>query len=133
MAYLDFTEMPAWQLAAEVVKEVYDLSALLPRSEDYALRGQVREAAIGMTGNIAEGFGRLYGKDKTNFYLYARGSSYEVRSHLLVGHKVGYFTLDAISSINAKCLKVVEELNKIIKNLSSTPSGSSNKNSTAQP
>jgi four helix bundle protein len=121
MACLDFTEMPVWQLAAEIVKEVYELSASLSRCEDYALRGQVREAAVSITGNIAEGFGRAHGKDKSNFYLYARGSSYEVRSHLLVGNKVGYFTTNEISSINAKCLKVVEELNKIIKNLSSTP------------
>lgn len=119
MAYLDFTEMPVWQLAAEIVKDVYDLSSKLPRCEDYALRGQVREAAVSVTGNIAEGFGRLHSKDKSNFYVYARGSCYEVKSHLLIGHKVAYFTSDEISPINLKCARVIEELNKIIKNLSS--------------
>ena len=39
MAYLDFTEMAVSHLAAEIVKNVYDLSATLPRSEDDALRG----------------------------------------------------------------------------------------------
>lgn len=119
MAYNDFTEMPVWQTASEVVKEVYDLSAKLPRSEDYALRGQVREAALSISGNIAEGFGRAHNKDKANFYVYARGSSYEVKSHLLIGCKVSYFTMDEVTPINAKCSKVIEELNKIIKSLSS--------------
>lgn len=121
MAYHDFTEMPVWQLAAEVVKEVYDLSAKLPRCEDYALRGQVREAAMSITGNIAEGFGRLHGKDKANFYVYARGSSYQVRSHLLAGNFVNYFTADEISPIDSKCQSIIEALNKIIKTLLPPP------------
>ena len=118
MAYYDFTEMPVWQLAAEIVKEVYELTTKLPKCEDYALRGQTREAAVSITGNIAEGFGRYHAKDKTNFYLFARGSSFEVRSHLLVGTIVSYYTNIEIDSINQKCLKVIEELNKIIKGLS---------------
>lgn len=118
MPYYDFTEMPVWQLAREIVKEVYTITNILPRSEDYAMRGQTREAAVSITGNIAEGFGRAHQKDKINFYLYARGSSFEVRSHLLVGVTVAYYTEDEIASINTKCLKVAEELNKIIKGLS---------------
>ena len=118
MAYHDFTEMPVWQAASEVVKEVYNLSAKLPRCEDYALRRQVREAALRLTGNIAEGFGPAHSNDKSSFYVYARGRGYEVRSHLLAGNKVNYFTQDEISPINTKCLKIIEELNKIIKNLS---------------
>jgi four helix bundle protein len=119
MAYFDFTEMPVWQLAMEIVKEVYALTAKLPRSEDYALCGQTREAAVSVSGNIAEGFGRAHQKDKINFYHYARGSSFEVRSHLLVGNQVGYYTIEEVKSLDIKCLKVAEELNKIIKGLSS--------------
>ena len=118
MAYFDFTEMPVWQLSMEVVEEVYSLTTKLPKCEDYALRGQLRDAAVSIPGNIAEGFGRAHSKDKTNFYLYARGSSYEVRSHLIVGVRVNYFTADEIASLNSKCLTISEELNRIIKNLS---------------
>jgi four helix bundle protein len=117
MVYLDFTEMPVWQLAAEIVEEPYVLAAKLPRCEDYALRGQVREAALSRTGNIAEGFGHAHNKDKPNFNVYDRGSSYEVNSQLLTGHKVAYFTFGEISPMNTKCEKVFEELNKIIKSL----------------
>jgi four helix bundle protein len=122
MAYYDFTEMPVWQLAMDVVKEVYDLTSKLPRSEDYALRGQTREAALSTTANIAEGFGRLHAKDKINFYTYSRGSCFEVRNHLIAGVQVRYYTQQEIDSLNVKCLKVTEELNKIIKGLSFSPS-----------
>ncbi len=117
MAYHDFTEMPVWQLCSEIVGEVYELSAKLPKCEDYALRGQVRSAAVSITGNIAEGFGRGHTRDKIHFYLFSRGSAYEVISHLLMGVRVKYFSNEEVSTINAKCSRVVEELNRIIKGL----------------
>lgn len=119
MPYHDFTEMPVWQLATEVVKDIYMLTDKLPKREDYALCGQMRDAAVSISGNIAEGYGRWHKKDKMNFYYYSRASACEERSHLICGNKVGYFTEDEIFPIDRKCKQVVEELNKIIKGLSS--------------
>ena len=121
MPYNDFTEMPVWQLALEIVKDVYKLTEKLPKREDYALCGQLREASVSIAGNIAEGFGRGHKKDKINFYFYSRGSACEVRSHLYSGTGVGYFTDDEIDHTCIKCKKVVEDLNKIIKGLNSQP------------
>ena len=84
MQYLDFTEMPVWQKANEVVEQVYAVCSRLPRSEEYALSSQLKRAALSITANIAEAFGRSHSKDKTNFYYNARGSAFEVRSHLIV-------------------------------------------------
>ena len=70
MAYNDFTEMTVWQLAMEIGKDVYAISEKLPKREDYALCGQLREAAVSIAGNIAEGFGRWHKKDKINFYFF---------------------------------------------------------------
>lgn len=118
MPYHSFSEMPVWQLAMEIVGDVYSLTEKLPKKEDYALCGQMRKAAISIAGNIAEGFGRRHTKDKINFYYYSRGSAYEEMSHLLCGEKVNYFTKEEIIPINNKCKTVIEELNKIIKGLS---------------
>ena len=120
MAYNDFTEMPVWQLGDQIVGEVYRLTDALPKREDYALCAQLRNAAVSITGNIAEGFGRGHTKDKINFYYFSRGSAYEVRSHLLSGKTAGYFSQEQIQFIQAKCLSVIEGLNKIIKGLSSS-------------
>ena len=67
--------------------------------------------------SIAGGFGRGHKKDKINFYFYSRGSCFEVRSHLYSGKTAGYFSVEQIKPIGEKCMKVVEELNKIIKGL----------------
>ena len=119
MPFNEFTEMPVWQLASEIVEDVYKLTEKMPRREDYALCGQLRKAAVSIAGNIAEGFGRGHTKDKINFYYFSRGSASEVRSHLLSGTKVSYFTSEETKAIHDKCKRVTEELNKIIKGLSS--------------
>lgn len=107
-------------MAEKVVEVIYKLTEFLPKREDYALCSRLRRAAMSITGNIAEAFGRGHTKDKINFYYYAGGSVYEVRSHLLRGVKAGYFANDNIELIQQDCKKIVEALNKIIKGLSSS-------------
>lgn len=119
MPFHDFTEMPVWKSADEIVEDIYKLTDSLPKREDYALCSQLRDAAISIAGNIAEGFGRGHKKDKINFYFYSRGSCYEVRSHLYNSRKVAYYTTEQIGPIDKKCRKVIEDLNRIIKTLRS--------------
>ena len=117
MAFRDFTDMPVWQLANEIVGDIYTLTTSLPKTEEYELKSQLRQAAISITSNIAEGFGRSHSKEKKHFYLYSRGSCHEVRSHLFCGQGIGYFSESEIVSISEKCKKVVEELNRIMSRL----------------
>ena len=42
MPYNDFTEMPVWQKEDEIVGEVYKLTEILPKREDYALQSAKR-------------------------------------------------------------------------------------------
>ena len=83
--------MPVWQKAHKLAIEVFNLTINLPRSEDYGLTSQIRKSSNGAPACISEGFGRKTKRDKSNFYIIARGSSYETQNHLLYGNKVGYF------------------------------------------
>ncbi|WP_416338477.1 four helix bundle protein [Lentimicrobium sp.] len=83
--------MPVWQKAHQLSIEIFKISSTLPRSEDYGLTSQIKRSSNSVSGNITEGFGRSTKKDKANFYIIARGSSYETQNHLLYGRKVGYF------------------------------------------
>ena len=79
VGYKHFTEMPVWQRAHETVLLVYKLTGDFPESEKYALTSQMRRAAVSITSNIAEAFGRRTSKDRVRFYMHARGSCYEVQ------------------------------------------------------
>ncbi len=72
-----------------------------------------------MTGNVAEAFGRKTNKDKSSFYLIAKGSAFETQSHLFYGQNVGYFDLEKIEQINNEYNNLIHELNKILKTLNS--------------
>lgn len=54
------------------------------------MTSQIRRAALSVPANIAEGFGRYHYLDKAKFYLNARGSLYELKSHLLIAQELGY-------------------------------------------
>jgi len=117
MIYKSFTEMPVWQKAHKLADEVFNLTVTLPRSEDYGLTSQIRKSSNGVAACIAEGFGRSTKKDKSNFYIISRGSSFETQNHLLYGNKVVYFDSIITERLFQEYNELIYELNKLIKSL----------------
>lgn len=109
--------MPVWQKAHELSAEIFKLTLILPRSEDYGLTSQIRKSSNGVSACITEGFGRSSKKDKSNFYVIARGSAFETQNHLLYGNKVGYFESQITNRLFEEYNELIHELNKIIKSL----------------
>ncbi len=110
--------MPVWQKAHKLAIEVFQLTVGLPRSEDYGLTSQIRRSSNSVPGNIAEGFGRSTNKDKSYFYIIARGSSYETQNHLLYGKDVNYFNDLIVKRLFHEYSEMIFELNKIISSFS---------------
>lgn len=115
--YKDFTEMPVWKLAMDYAVKIFELSANLPKQEDYALTSQIRRAALSISDNIAEGFGRETTKDKKHFYVIARGSALETKNQLIYGIKVHYFNEAIVKELFLLQAQIHFELNKIIKTM----------------
>ncbi len=109
--------MPVWQKAHYLSVEVYNATIDLPRSEDYGLTSQIRKSSNGISACIAEGFGRSSNKDKSNFYIIARGSAFETQNHLLYGNKVEYFENEITKKLFDEYNELIHELNKLIKSL----------------
>lgn len=116
--YKSFTDMEVWQLASNLSVEIFQLTATLPRSEDYGLTSQIRRSANSISANIAEGFGRKTAKDKSNFYVFARGSVFETQNHLIYGQKIGYFDVTITDQTLKQYGNLAHDLNKLIKALS---------------
>jgi four helix bundle protein len=117
MSYNSFTEMPVWQKAHNLAIEVFNLTIGLPRCEDYGLTSQIRKSSNGVPACISEGFGRSTNKDKSNFYIIARGSSFETENHLLYDNKVGYFEQNETKRLCTEYDDLIFDLNKLIKSL----------------
>jgi 23S rRNA-intervening sequence protein len=94
MPYNDFTEMPEWQNADEIVGTVYKLAESLPKREDYALCSQLRNAAVSIAGNIAEGFGRGHKKDKITFISFQEEVVLRCGVIYIVGERLDFFLMN---------------------------------------
>ena len=93
------------------------VTAGFPREEQYGLTSQVRRAAVSISSNIADGFGRQGRRDKAQFYTNARGSLYEVESQFVLGRNLAFLGEDDFREITALVQEIGHELNKLIKTL----------------
>ena len=85
-----FTDLNAWKESHKLVILIYGLTRNFPKEELFGLTSQIRRAAISITSNIAEGFGRQTYKEKTQFYYISQGSLTELQNQLLLARDVGY-------------------------------------------
>jgi|SRR2546421_914421 len=87
-----FEDLIVWQKGIELVKSVYQCTSDGDFKRDFALRDQIRRAAVSIPTNIAEGFERSTRKEYLLFLNIAKGSAGEVRSLLRVALEVGYLS-----------------------------------------
>ena len=87
-----FEEIEAWQRARLLTKEDYECSRSRDFYRDFALRDQIRRAAVSVMSNIAEGFERGGRKEFLHFLSVAKASAGEVEAQLYVALDQAYIT-----------------------------------------
>jgi len=111
----DFTDLEAWQLARELRKRVYELSQKFPTQERAVLTNQIRRAALSVTANIAEGFGRYSFQENLQYCRQARGSAYELRDHLTTALNAGYLSQEVWQAADQFAQRVIQVINGYIR------------------
>lgn len=115
MSYSDFSEMPVWQEAFQLLLEVYKMTKDFPKEEKFGIVSDMRRAANSIVHNIAEGFGRFEARDKTRFYKISRGSCFELMSQLMVSNALSYTGEQPAKQSIRTCRNLIDDLNAIIK------------------
>ena len=77
-----FEDLFIWQKAVEFAKEIYLVTEKKGLKSDYGLKNQMRDSAVSISSNIAEGFECRSRKEYLNFLNIAKGSAGEIRSQL---------------------------------------------------
>ena len=72
--YSGYKNLILWREAKNLVLLVYKITDKFPKSEEFALKSQVRRAVISILSQIAEGWLRNTVKDKLHFLNIALGS-----------------------------------------------------------
>lgn len=73
-----FEDLKVYQAARAFRMRIYKLAKLLPPEEKFALAQQMRRAAVSLTNNIAEGYGRHHWQENTQFCRHTPGSLMEL-------------------------------------------------------
>lgn len=60
MVIRDLKDLIAWQFARTLRMKNYEVSSRFPKVETFAWSSQIRRAAIFVSANIAEGYGRHF-------------------------------------------------------------------------
>lgn len=110
MGVRQFTDIRAWQSARRLTGAVYELSDVMDTQRDFALRDQLRRAALSVMNNIAEGFGRNSHADFARFLDMARGSVCEVQSMLYVCEDRCRFPADLIASARSIAQQTIAQI-----------------------
>lgn len=108
-------DLIVYQKAKQLVIDVYKLLELFPDAEHFALCGQLRCAVVSIPSNIAEGMGRVSGKDQAHFLNIAYGSLMEVYAQLDIAHDLGYVNDEMFNQVESD----VEEISKMISAMAS--------------
>jgi four helix bundle protein len=107
----NFRKLKIWQLAMEIVDDVYLLTKKYQKDEMFGLTSQSRRAAVAIPSNISEGSGRRTKKDFSNFIDISLSSSNELITQIIVALHQKYITSEESDKL---VLKISERQNMTI-------------------
>jgi four helix bundle protein len=112
-----FQDLTVWQRAMEMSESVYRLTKTFPKDELYGMTSQLRRAGISVASNIAEGRGRGTTGEFKQFLCIAQGSTYEVRTQLLLAKRLNIGDEEMRQSAEALCIETSKMLGAFIASL----------------
>ena len=109
-----FEDLNVYKAARQFRRRMYQIAKVLPSDERFALIQQMRRAAISLTNNLAEGYGRYTWQDRTHFCRQARGSLMELVDDIGACHEEGYIAEAELKSIREQAAQVLQLMNGYI-------------------
>ena len=110
-----FKKLRVWQDAIALTEKIYRTTEAPGFAQDYALKNQIRRAAISVASNIAEGDERGSNRASIQFFNIAKGSVAEVMTQLYIANKIGYLTQDEYDALEKSADLIRASLKNLIK------------------
>lgn len=109
-----FENLDVYKKAMSFMVEVYALNGSV---KDRTIKDQLRRAALSVPLNIAEGQGRMHGKEKRQFYHTARGSLLECIPLIQACRQLEYICEEKYASLYLKAEEISKMLAGLLKSL----------------
>jgi four helix bundle protein len=113
----NFKNLNIWKLSIELANDVYILTDVFPKSEEFGLKSQLRRCSVSVASNIAEGSSRSSNKDFNRFLEISLGSLYELQTQIIISSNRNYFELSKLEIIENKITELQRMISGFQKNL----------------
>ena len=113
-------DLIVWQKSMDLVVSIYKATEKYPRTETYGLASQTRRAATSIPANVAEGQGRRLPKEFLCFLANARGSLWELDTHLESATRLGFLGVDEQNNLRRQMDEVGRILNGLMRSIKNT-------------
>ncbi len=109
----DYRKLRAFELADALTLEIYRITKLFPREEQFGLTSQMRRVAVSTASNIVEGCARPSHADYVRFLGMAYASGRELAYQLTLAVRLGYLDPSSSESLCANA----DESNRVLAGL----------------
>ncbi len=109
----NYKELNVWQKAYQLCLEIYKVTKGFPKEERYGLISQIRRAAVSVSSNIAEGYGRKTTQEYIQALYIAYGSNCELETQILLSSDLGYIKTESLDGL----LKGIGDVERMLKGL----------------
>ena len=113
----NYKELKVWQRPYQLCLEIYKTTKRFPNEERYGLTSQIRRAAVSVSSNIAEGYGRKTTPEYIRFLYIAYGSNCEMETQILLSGDLGYIETGKLEILQKGIGEVERMLKALIKSL----------------
>jgi four helix bundle protein len=108
----NFRGLFVWEASVDLAVRIIVLSDRLVARKRFAIADQLVRAAISVPSNVAEGQGRSSTKDRRHYLVQARGSLYELETHLEI--LVRARLAKDVSGVNVQIKQISAGLSRMI-------------------
>lgn len=105
-----FEKLKIWEEAVKFASEMYSLTKMFPKAEQFGLISQLNRAAVSVSLNIAEGSGRNSDAEFSRFLQIAIGSINEAVTILYISLEQKYINKEKFDYFYCRC----EQLSKML-------------------
>jgi len=118
----DFKKLKVWQKSHALLLDVHAVAAGFPREEMYGITRQLKDAALSVESNIAEGSGKASRQEFKRFVSISMGSTCEVESLLIATRDLKFLPSAPFERVSSLCAEVRRMLYAFHRALSSSAS-----------
>ena len=113
MTIKSYKDLKVWQVAIDMVVDIYRLTGKFPRNESFGLASQIQRATVSIPSNIAEGHARGTSREFHHYLSITLGSTAELETQLIIASKLGYLEKTTANEM----LERIDKLGKMIRAL----------------